>query len=146
MTTPDSHQPISGIRIRPARVLVVDDEPRIAEPLRELLSDEFVVRSTSSPREAFASVLRGAWYDVILCDVMMPEMTGIDLHERLQVVHPQLAARMVFMTGGVGDDHVQAVLDSLPHLVLHKPLDVADLREFIRRRVLVDPPRQRRSV
>lgn len=146
MTTPDSSRSISGVRTRPARVLIVDDEPGIAQALCELLSDEFAVRATSSPGEAFASVLLGAWYDVILCDVMMPEMTGIDFRERLHAVDPLLAARIVFMTGGVGDEHLQAALDSLPNLVLEKPVDVEDLRELIRRRLQVDPPRRRHSV
>ncbi|HEY8091121.1 MAG TPA: response regulator [Polyangiaceae bacterium] len=145
MTTPDACRPISGIRRRPACVLIIDDDPRIAHPLGELLSDEFAVRATSSPREAFASILLGAWYDVILCDVMMPEMTGIDFHEDLQALHPLLAARIVFMTGGVGDEHLQDVLDSMPNLVLEKPVDVEDLRELIRRRLQVDPPRRRHS-
>lgn len=142
MTTPDSRHPISGIRIRPACVLVVDDDARIAESLCELLSDEFVVRATSNPEDALASVLLGAWYDVILSDVMMPGMTGIDLYQRLHAVRPAQAARIVFMTGGVGDDRLRAALDGLPNLLLDKPVDVADLRELVRRRALVDPPRR----
>ena len=145
MTAPDARRSISGVRTRPACVLIVDDEPGIARPLCELLSDEFAVRTTSSPREAFASILSGAWYDVILCDVMMPEMTGVDFHERLHAVNPPLAARIVFMTGGVDDEHLQAVLDSLPNLVLEKPVDMEDLRELIRRRLQLNPPRRQHS-
>ena len=156
MTTPDA-RPISGIRTRLACVLVVDDDARIAQSLFRLLSDEFLVRATSNPREALASLLSGASYDVILCDVMMPGLTGLDLYERLKGGHRNVgvclqaylrrtqAARMVFMTGGVGDDHVRAVLDGLPNLLLDKPLDVADLRELVRRRALVDPPRHLHS-
>jgi CheY-like chemotaxis protein len=122
---------------------VVDDEPGVARPLGELLSDEFIVRSTSSPKEAFASVLTGAWYDVILSDVTMPEMTGVDLHGRVYAVSPVLASRFVFMTAGVDSARLQAALDALPNLVLDKPVDIEDLRELIRRRVLVHPPQQR---
>jgi CheY-like chemotaxis protein len=139
VTTADSCRLISGIHPRLARVLVVVDDPRVARSLGELLADEFVVQTTTRPEDALASLLRGVWYDVILSDVMMPGMTGIDLYERLREVHPTRAARMVFMTGGVDDDRVRAVLDGLPNLVLDKPVDVADLRELVRRRTFVEP-------
>ena len=145
VTPPDSTRLISGIRIRPARVLLVDDEPGIAQPLAELLSSEFIVCATTRPREALASVLTGAWYDVILCDVMMPEVTGVDLHGHVHAVNPMLASRFVFMTGGVGNPRLRAALDALPNLVLPKPVDVEDLRELIRRRVLVHAPGQAQS-
>jgi len=146
VTTPNSRDPISGIHTRLARVLVVDDDARAAQSLCRALSDEFVAQATSSPDDALASLLlETTWYDVILCDVMTPGTTGIDLHRRLHDVRPTQAVRVVFMTGGVSDPRLRAALDGLPNLVLDKPVDVADLRELIRRRVLGSPSSLRKE-
>lgn len=137
---------ISGVRPRPAAVLIVDDDVRVAKALCDLLSDEFAVRATSRPLEAIQWILSGAWYDFILSDVTMPGMTGVELHEQINAVRPELSARMVFMTGGVADERTRDRLDALPNLVLQKPLDLGALRELIRRRVAVEPARtQQRS-
>ncbi len=129
---------ISGVRARPASILIVDDDVHITQALGELLSDEFAVRTTSSPLEALQWLVSGVWYDVILSDVMMPGMTGVELHAQIDAVRPELSARMVFMTGGVADQRTRDRLDALPNLVLEKPVDVGDLRELIRRRVAVE--------
>jgi DNA-binding NtrC family response regulator len=122
-------------------VLLVDDELGIVRSLQMLLSDEFHVVATSSPGQAWAWLTRGQWYDVILCDVVMPAMNGVELHERVHAVHPELAARFVFVTGGVRDALTQRRLEALPNLVLEKPMDFGALRELIRRRVYVAPGR-----
>ncbi len=70
----------------------------------------------------------GQGFDVILCDVMMPEMTGMDLHEALRVKHPAYAERMVFMSGGVFTQRARLFLDNATNRVIDKPFDVATLR------------------
>ncbi len=124
------------------RVLIVDDELLLAESLRRILADEFDVTATSAPTMALAWLTSGDWYDVVLCDVMMPGMTGVELHERVERVAPELAARFVFMTGGIILPHVQELLQSTPNIVLAKPFDYGALRELIRRRLPGAPPRQ----
>jgi CheY-like chemotaxis protein len=121
--------------MRPARVLVVDDEPRIAEALRLILSDEFAVTSTTEPQEALATIVAGEFFDVILCDVMMPVMNGVDLRDRIEEVSPDQAARIVFVTGGIVKPEVRALLERVPNAWLEKPIDYDGLRELIRRRV-----------
>jgi CheY-like chemotaxis protein len=122
------------------RVLLIDDDLRVANSLRLVLSDEFDVRSTTRPSEALASLLGGDWYDLVLCDVTMPTMNGLELHDRVRTRRPDQAARIVFMTGGVPWDYLRRLLDALPNVVLEKPIDVMGLRELIRRRVRLDPP------
>src|SRR5579864_2736704 len=82
------------------RVLVVDDEPRVARSIALALSDAFDVDVAHSGADALELVSQGERYDVILCDVMMPHMTGPELFERLRVVAPAMAEEMVFITGG----------------------------------------------
>ena len=61
----------------------------------------YILNDTPTWAEALALVLEGKRFDLILCDLMMPVMTGMDLHAELLIVAPDQAARMVFMTGGV---------------------------------------------
>jgi CheY-like chemotaxis protein len=117
-----------------ARVLVVDDEPLILEAIRTVLSKDFAVAVTTLPEQALAWMTSGSRFDVILCDVMMPNMTGIELRDRLHAIAPELAARIVFVTGGALLPHVRALLERVPNAWLEKPIDVEGLREFVRRR------------
>jgi CheY-like chemotaxis protein len=142
-TGPTSAEP--GSRPKVARVLVIDDEVRVAAALSRMLSDEFDVRSTTRPAEALQWLTGGDWYDVILCDVMMPNMTGVELHQRLQATHPDLAARIVFVSGGSLSEPIRSYLDSTPNTVLSKPFDLASLRELIRRRARVQSAPSRSS-
>jgi DNA-binding NtrC family response regulator len=127
------------------RILIIDDELLLAESLRRILADEFEVTATAAPTMALAWLTSGDWYDVILCDVMIPGMTGVELRARVERVVPELAARFVFMTGGILIPEVQALLDKTPSIVLAKPFDYGALRELIRRRVLGQPPRSQAS-
>src|SRR5580704_10322655 len=90
----------SGMCIRrPGRVLVVDDDRLLADALQRDLSDENEVVIESEAAKALAQLERGEFYDVLLCELMMPAMDGIDLHRRLCASHRDVADRIVFMTG-----------------------------------------------
>ncbi len=135
----------SGQTARVGRVLVVDDEPLIGRSLQLVLSDEFEVTATADAAEAVGWLTSGDWYDVILCDVMMPLMNGIELRDRVHAHNPELAARIVFVTGGILRPDVHALLDGVPNAVLAKPFDFPSLRELIRRRTRSTPPPRRAS-
>jgi DNA-binding NtrC family response regulator len=81
-------------------VLVIDDERRIGETLRQLLEPDHRVEVTTSIGQARARLAAGPEPDVILCDLMMPDGTGMDLYEELQKSAPSILSRMIFMTGG----------------------------------------------
>ncbi len=138
-------RPASGATARAARVLIVDDEPLLAQSLRLVLSDEFDVTATTDPVEALGWLTSVDWYDVILCDVMMPTMTGVNLRERVHKRSPEQAARIILVTGGIVMPSVQKMLESVPGVVLTKPFDLPALRELIRRRLRSDPPLPRAS-
>jgi DNA-binding NarL/FixJ family response regulator len=127
------------------RVLIVDDELLLAQSLRRILADEFEVTVTSAPSMALSWLTSDKWYDVVLCDVMMPGMNGVELRAQVERVAPEQAARFVFMTGGIRQPEVQAVLDLTPSIVLAKPFDYGALRELIRRWAAGEPRRRQAS-
>jgi CheY-like chemotaxis protein len=116
-------------------VLVVDDERLVGSSLRRVLGDEFVVTTTTDPEQAFAWIVEGQTFDVILCDVMMPVTNGVELRNRIDEIASDQAARIVFVTGGIVHPEVQALLERVPNAWLEKPVDVEGLRELIRRRM-----------
>ena len=113
-----------------AKVLVVDDEPMVGTAVRRLLSGHDV---TVVQRAADAQALldQDAAYDLILCDLMMPEMTGMALHAWLEARSPALAARMTFVTGGAFTDEAREFLERHGDRRLEKPFDVAALRAAV---------------
>jgi nitrogen-specific signal transduction histidine kinase len=109
---------------RRLKILVCDDEPAVARALSRLLRGHDVSLA-SSGREAL-DVLQGEGaFDLAFCDVMMPEMTGIDLYERLAADASFDVARIVFMTGGTFTPGAAQFLQTIPNRVLDKPFDTA---------------------
>jgi two-component system cell cycle sensor histidine kinase/response regulator CckA len=121
------------------RVLVVDDESVVAHTLKVLLQGEHDLVIAESGAEAL-ELLHGEAgnpppYDVILCDLMMPGMTGMELFEVLRREYPILSSRVVFMTGGVSMMRVSEFLESVPNAKFEKPFDIAELRRCLHRLV-----------
>jgi len=114
------------------RILVVDDEPVVCFSLERLLSTEGEVVALTSPKQALARFEAGERFDVILCDVMMPEMDAPSLYERLREFAPQQADRMAFITGGAFSMRARDFLESVPNPRLSKPFDVEALLGFVR--------------
>ncbi|MBI5515818.1 MAG: response regulator [Deltaproteobacteria bacterium] len=114
------------------RVLVVDDEPSIGRMIELLLGPEHGVDVVGNGTQALDRLLAGERYDVILCDLVMPVMTGMDLYERLAVGAPEALARMVFMTGGAFTDRAREFLDEVPNARVDKPFSPQTLRTLVR--------------
>jgi PAS domain S-box-containing protein len=122
----------SGPARQRARVLVVDDEPMIGATLARVLSVHEVI-AIRSAREALARIGGGERFDVILCDLMMPEMSGMDLHAALSGSAPEAAGRMVFLTGGIFTPAARAFAESIPNPIVEKPFDAGALRALVAR-------------
>lgn len=120
---------------RRGKVLVIDDEPMIIKALERLLVAEHEVTLASTAGAARERILSGEHYDVILCDLMMPQMTGMDLHAELLQAAPEQASRMVFLTGGAFTPDARAFLDGVPNQRIEKPFDTQHLRSIINDRV-----------
>lgn len=116
---------------RRGRVLVVDDEPAVCSAVIRLLSTEHDVSGVERAREVLERVAAGEQFDVILCDLMMPHMTGMDLHADLTRLAPEVVDRMVFMTGGAFTSAAREFLDRVPNARLEKPFDISNLRFVI---------------
>jgi CheY-like chemotaxis protein len=127
--------PSAAPRPRPegarARILVVDDEQLIGTTIRRLLPLHEVV-ALADPREALARLTGGEPFDLVLCDLMMPLLSGMELHEAVAAVRPEVARRMVFMTGGAFTDRAREFLERVGNPQLGKPFDPQDLREQVR--------------
>jgi len=113
------------------RVLVIDDEAPVRRALRKALRSEHDVELVSCAPEALERILAGERYDLILCDLMMPEMTGIELHEALRVRVPEVLPHMVFMTGGAFTDGAREFIERSMHTVVEKPIDAKQLLTMI---------------
>ncbi|MBL8717509.1 MAG: response regulator, partial [Myxococcales bacterium] len=117
------------------RLLVVDDEPLIGKSLGFMLDDWYDVEWTTTGRDALAKVdalaAAGKAYDAILCDLMMPEMSGMDVHAELVRRDPGLGTRVVFLTGGAFTARARAFLEQIGNPTVEKPFEVEVLRAAI---------------
>lgn len=118
------------------RILLVDDETLILKLLARVLGKEHEVVALSAAKEALARCAAGETFDLILCDLMMPEMTGMDLHRELSRVAPDQAARMVFLTGGAFTPAARLFLADPSRERIEKPFDHVNLRAIVRQRLL----------
>ena len=124
--------PRQATRLR-ARVLVVDDEPRIGSAIARILDPAHEVTSVYTARDAILRLERGERYDVILCDILMPQMSGYDLYRSLEQIAPETLGRIIFMTGGPFSTRGAGFLDSVPNARLEKPFSPEALRTLVQR-------------
>jgi CheY-like chemotaxis protein/two-component sensor histidine kinase len=117
---------------RRASVLIIEDEAPLGRLLERVLAPHKVVVMTRA-REALARIETREHFDIILCDLMMPEMTGMDFYQRLIGLRPEVAARVVFMTGGAFTAGAREFLERVPNLRLDKPINTALLRHIVDR-------------
>jgi signal transduction histidine kinase len=113
------------------RLLVVDDEPDVSEALVRLLSHDVHVVTARGGREALELLAREEAFDVILCDIMMPDLSGPEFHAALVVERPAYRGRTIFMTGGVFTEGTQAFVEQWDGPLLEKPLDAKTLRRTL---------------
>jgi CheY-like chemotaxis protein len=111
---------------RPRKILIIDDQPTLAKAIRRMLVDHDVTTVTSA-REALDRIEAGERYDVLLCDVMMPELSGMDLHAALGKLAPDQVAKMVFMTGGAFTKQAAQFFERVGNPTIEKPFDRAAL-------------------
>ena len=116
---------------RRGRVLVVEDEPLIRVALARMLASDHDVVEAESGAVAERLLAADGRFDVILSDLIMPDVSGMDLHDGLALTRPELAARMVFMTGGAFTQRARAFLEAVPNLRIEKPFDAVNLRELV---------------
>jgi CheY-like chemotaxis protein len=116
----------------PLRVLIVDDEVRVAKGLaRMLIGQGHDVHVAHSGRSAFEK-LHQIHFDVALCDLMMPDVTGMELYTKLVGENHEIVERFVFMTGGAFSQQAQEFLERIgAERWLSKPIPMAELRKVV---------------
>jgi len=114
-----------------ARILVIDDFPAFGRTISRVLS-EHDVTVVARAGDAFALLEANETFDVVLCDLLMPETTGPAVFERLEADWPQLAPKVIFMTGGAFTPESRAFLEQSPQPVLTKPFSPDQLRAAVR--------------
>ena len=102
-----------------ASILVVDDEPLVARALERMLRADYEVRVVG-PAEVLGA-LASASPDLVITDLMMPDVTGMDLVEHIDARRPDLSERVVLMTGGAFTPRARALVDSQRFPLLEKP-------------------------
>jgi CheY-like chemotaxis protein len=117
------------------RILVVDDEPVMGAVLRRIFGRAHDVTVVDHAKAALAAIDGGAQFDVVLCDVVMPDLSGPQLYEAVRQRHPCLLDRFVFITGGALHEKSSRFLASISNPVLSKPFELHAVRELVRRLV-----------
>lgn len=122
------------VRLAPGRrprVLIVDDETMVLRAMQRIFADDFEIELAGSAAEAQARILSGAPLDCILCDIMMPEITGVDLYAEVLRRRPALANKFVFMTGGAFTPSAREFLDSIGGQYVRKPVNRAAVLQAV---------------
>lgn len=119
-------------RQRPLRILVADDEPLVGAALKRALAAHEVT-VVASGAAAVAAITDDGPFDLVLCDVMMPDLDGPRVLETVRASHPELSPPFVFITGGVIHEASRRALSSLRSPILQKPFDLGTVRDLVRR-------------
>jgi two-component system, cell cycle sensor histidine kinase and response regulator CckA len=124
---PSTERGTSGVR---GRVLVVDDEVAVRSVLRRILGWHEVVEAESG-EVARDIMAQDQNFDVILCDIMMPCGSGIEVHQWLVKHHPDLGRRLVFLTGGAFTPGASTYLEHVDNISIEKPFDGKNLQKMV---------------
>ncbi len=134
--SPPSSRPASSVPpSRRGRVLVVDDEPMVALAVRRTLETLHDVSVVNRAQDAIEMLRAGERFDVIFCDVMMPNVTGIDFFNEVSALAPSEIEKIVFLTGGAFASQARQFLETIPNVQLNKPFTPDELRSLVRDRL-----------
>ena len=116
-----------------ACVVVVDDEPLVGRAIRRALRGHDVQVFTSG-EEAVERLCSDEPFDVVFCDLMMPDLSGMQVFARVSEQCPQIASRFVFMTGGAFTPEAREFLKQSSLACLEKPFELRQIRDLVRER------------
>lgn len=109
---------------RGARILIVDDEPMLLRALAQELGDSHDVATAQGGAEALALLANDRDVDLVLCDLQMPTVDGVAVHDALAQNAPELLHRLVFMSGGAVTLRAHEFIKRVRPRVFEKPLDI----------------------
>lgn len=123
---PEAAEPGGG-----ARILIIDDEPLLGQTLSFAFAGRHDIVVTASGREALALLASDTRFDLVLCDLMMPDVSGQKVFESLSGSHPELLPRFVFMSGGAFTESAQDFLEQYPGRRIEKPFTMAQIERLL---------------
>jgi CheY-like chemotaxis protein len=133
VTAQTSQVPEALLPVKGKAILIIDDEPGIVSALAYLLRrDGYHVESASNGRLAFEQLQRRA-YDLILCDLRMPELDGPGLYHELEAHPPHLLRRVIFLSGDTLSSEAREFLEQAGVSRLNKPFRAAEVRRMVQR-------------
>lgn len=127
----ESHRPV----MLQHRVLVVDDEIAVGRTLSLVLEPEYevtVAESAEQALDAIRSAEAGGGFDAVICDLLMPGMTGIELFEIISREFAALAPRFIFMSGGLSLTEPRNFSSRVSNRIIEKPFDLSQIRTALR--------------
>ncbi len=130
-----SEQDVGG---QGARVLVIDDELPLQRIFRRLLGSVHEVVCASNGREGIKILDQDSNFDVIICDLMMPELDGVAVYNAVKKAYGELADRIVFLSGGAVTPRTKEFVGSVDNMFLEKPVSGPMLKGIISRLVRTD--------
>jgi signal transduction histidine kinase len=122
--------PVTGQR--PA-VWVLDDERLVAKTVQRILERSYDVLVADNANDVLTRLESGETYDAFVCDLMMPDMSGMELHRHVKDRWPELAQRMVFASGGAFTPEATEFTEHPDRLFVQKPFEIQMLRSLIER-------------
>jgi PAS domain S-box-containing protein len=124
--------PRPAVKARRGRVLIVDDDETVTGALSRVLSAQHELTCVDSAQRALELLTQGDRFDVVLCDLLMPQVSGMELYAEVMRLAPEQAGRFVFTTGGAYTPSAQDFLDSVQNPRIEKPFDVDALTTLVR--------------
>ena len=115
------------------RVMLVDDQPSLVKTLRLLLENDYEIEAFTESPKAIEALLAGVPVDVIVCDLLMPGATGLELYRQVTEGRPALASCFIFMSGGSSSEEAAAFLNAIKAPRLQKPFKPEEIRAMISR-------------
>ena len=115
----------------PGRILVIDDEQSFRHGLTQLLRRDGYTVDTAANGDLALRQLHEQCYDVVLCDLRMPGLDGVDFYDMLSHQHAYLRKRVLFLTGDTLGAESTAFLEQCGQPWVYKPCNAADIRTAI---------------
>jgi len=117
------------------RVLAVDDEALLLKAFQRMLVSHHDIETKLGAREALRHFSQDRRFDVVLCDLQMPDMSGVELYTAVKQQWPELAERFIFITGGAFSSEARRFLEDPNIACINKPFQLRELLELIEARV-----------
>lgn len=112
-------------------ILIIEDEQNLAEAFQMMLIKLYEVQTVLTGKAGLEQLLSEKHFDIILCDLSLPDLSGMELYSTIKASKPGLEQNFMFLTGGAFTKQSQVFLQSVSNPVLNKPILAKELREKV---------------